>query len=75
MNEKELTSVRDRTRIPDWDLWLSGLCTGIPVIDPGFNPGQKSVLSHFPSLFWPVLHEHITIYLRPGQLRALMRAQ
>ena len=26
-----------------WDLCLSGLCTGIPVINPGFNPRQKSV--------------------------------
>ena len=29
-----------------WDLWLSGLCTGISVPNPGFDPGQKSILSH-----------------------------
>ena len=27
------------------DLWLSGLCTGIPVIDPEFDPGHKPVFS------------------------------
>ena len=26
-------------------LWLSGLCTGIPVTDPEFDPGHESVLS------------------------------
>ena len=40
-----------------WDLWLSGSCTGIPVIDPGFNPRRKS---HSIFLLWHVFHQHLT---------------
>ena len=36
---------RERERIFVWDWWLSGLCTCIQAIDPGFDPGQESVLS------------------------------
>ena len=38
-----------------WDLWLSGLYTGIPVIDPGFNPGRKSVSILFGLCFMNIL--------------------
>ena len=44
-----------------WDLWLNGLCTGIPVIDPELDPGHKLVLSRFFFLFRPVLTEDLTI--------------
>ena len=47
-----------------WDLWLSGLCTGIPVTDPELDPGHKLVLSHFFFLFRPVLTEDLTIISR-----------
>ena len=43
-----------------WDSWLSGLCTGIPVIDPEFDPGHESVVSHSFFLFRPVLVDYLT---------------
>ena len=43
--------------------WYSSLYTGIPVIDPEFDPGHKSVLSHSFFLFQPVLVEHLTVYI------------
>ena len=46
-----------------WDLWLGGLCTGIQVIDPEFDPGHKSVLSQSFFLLRPVLVEHQTVYI------------
>ena len=30
-----------------WDLWLSGLYTGIPASNPGLDPGQKLVFFLF----------------------------
>ena len=44
-----------------WDLWLSGLCTGIAVLNPGFHPRQKekSSLSYYHLHFWSPLCEYL----------------